>query len=144
MYASGRSGWADHELSGPRKDLSALFDLIINHVPVPEQISRKNEDFKMLATTLGHDPFVGRILTGRIESGQIKVGATVQALSRVGQKIEQFDTLNDAFDCAISIATQGDTILFSPACASFDQYLNFEERGKHFISLVQEYRKNII
>ena len=41
MYASGRSGWADHELSGPRKDLSALFDLIINHVPVPEQISRK-------------------------------------------------------------------------------------------------------
>ena len=60
------------------------------------------------------------------------------------QKIEQFDTLNDAFDSAISIATQGDTILFSPACASFDQYLNFEERGKHFISLVQEYRKNII
>ena len=55
MYASGRSGWADHELSGPRKDLSALFDLIINHVPVPEQISRKTEDFKMLATTLGHD-----------------------------------------------------------------------------------------
>ena len=47
MYASGRSGWADHELSGPRKDLSALFDLIINHVPVPEQISRKTEDFKM-------------------------------------------------------------------------------------------------
>ena len=61
-----------------------------------------------------------------------------------GQDIEQFDTLNDAFDSAKSIATQGDTILFSPACASFDQYLNFEERGKHFISLVQEYRKNII
>ena len=59
-------------------------------------------------------------------------------------EIEQFDTLNDAFDSAISIATQGDTILFSPACASFDQYLNFEERGKHFISLVNEYRKNII
>ena len=60
------------------------------------------------------------------------------------QEVEQFDTLNDAFDSAISIATEGDTILFSPACASFDQYLNFEERGKHFISLVQEYRKNII
>ena len=44
----------------------------------------------MLSTTLGHDPFVGRILTGRIESGQIKIGSTVQALSRIGQKIEQF------------------------------------------------------
>ena len=54
------------------------------------------------------------------------------------------DSLNDAFDSAVSIATQGDTILFSPACASFDQYLNFEERGEHFISLVKEYRKSII
>ena len=44
----------------------------------------------MLATTLSTDPFVGRILTGRVESGRLKVGATLQALSRVGQKIEQF------------------------------------------------------
>ncbi len=90
MYASGRSGWADHELDGPRKDLSAMFDLIVNHVPAPKQINRQSEDFRMLATTLGADPFVGRLLTGRVESGTLKVGATVQALSRVGQKIEQF------------------------------------------------------
>ena len=90
MYASGRSGWADHELDGPRKDLTALFDLIVNHVPAPRQIKRQDEDFRMLATTLGADPFVGRILTGRVESGKLKVGATVQALSRIGQKIEQF------------------------------------------------------
>jgi len=90
MYASGRSGWADAELDGPRKDLSALFQLIVNHVPKPKQQSRTGEDFRMLATTLGADPFVGRILTGRVESGKLKVGATVQALSRIGQKIEQF------------------------------------------------------
>ena len=90
MYASGRAGWADHELDGPRKDLSALFNLIVNHVPAPKQLARADEDFRMLATTLGADPFVGRILTGRVESGRLKVGATVQALSRVGQKIEQF------------------------------------------------------
>jgi GTP-binding protein len=90
MYASGRSGWADHELDGPRKDLSALFDLIVNHVPAPYQLQRKDEDFRMLATTLGSDNFIGRILTGRVESGTLKVGATIQALSRVGQKIEQF------------------------------------------------------
>ena len=90
MYASGRSGWADMSLDGPRKNLDALFKLIVDHVPAPKQIKHQNEDFRMLATTLGSDPFVGRILTGRVETGRLKVGATVQALSRVGQKIEQF------------------------------------------------------
>ena len=90
MYASGRSGWADADLDGPRKDLSALFALIVNHVPKPRQLAHQGEDFKMLATTLGADPFLGRILTGRVESGKLKAGATVQAISRIGQKIEQF------------------------------------------------------
>ncbi len=90
MYASGRSGWADMSLDGPRKNLDALFKLIVDHVPAPKQIKHQDEDFRMLATTLGSDPFVGRILTGRVETGRLKVGATVQALSRVGQKIEQF------------------------------------------------------
>lgn len=90
LYASGRSGWADAEPDGPRKDLSALFNLIVNHVPAPRQAAQADDDFRMLATTLGADPFVGRILTGRVESGRLKVGATVQALTRHGQKIEQF------------------------------------------------------
>jgi GTP-binding protein len=90
LYASGRSGWADAEENGPQKDLSALFNLVVNHVPAPRQIAAVDDDFQMLATTLSADPFVGRVLTGRVESGQIKVGATVQALTRVGQKIEQF------------------------------------------------------
>ena len=90
LYASGRAGWADEELDGPRKDLSALFNLIVRHVPKPMQLARADEDFRMLATTLSADPFIGRILTGRVESGKLKVGATVQALTRHGQKIEQF------------------------------------------------------
>jgi GTP-binding protein len=90
MYASGRAGWADHELDGPKKDLHALFDLIVNHVAPPKQIKKQDDDFRMLATTLGADPFVGRLLTGRVESGRLKVGQTVQALSRLGEKVEQF------------------------------------------------------
>ena len=90
MYASGRSGWADMELDGPRKDLSAMFDLIVDHVPAPKQIEASGEPFCMLATTLGADPFIGRILTGRVESGRLKVGETIKALSRTGDKIEQF------------------------------------------------------
>ncbi len=90
MYASGRSGWADMTLDGPRKDLSALFDLIVKHVPAPKQIEKKDEPFQMLATTLGSDPFIGRILTGRVESGTLKAGDSLKALSRDGELIENF------------------------------------------------------
>ncbi|WP_435168254.1 translational GTPase TypA [Falsirhodobacter sp. 1013] len=90
MYASGRSGWADMELDGPRKDLSALFDLILKHVPQPKQIARRNEPFQMLATTLSADPFIGRILTGRVEAGTLKAGDTLKAMTRTGERIEQF------------------------------------------------------
>ncbi|MEL6479210.1 MAG: translational GTPase TypA [Pseudomonadota bacterium] len=90
VYASGRSGWADLEIDGPRKDLSALFDLIVRHVPAPEQVAARAEPFRMLATTLSADPFLGRILTGRVESGTLKAGETVKALSRDGTQIESF------------------------------------------------------
>ena len=70
--------------------------------------------------------------------------ASLIASSFKGQKLEQFDTLDQALERAISYSQEGDTILFSPACASFDQYLNFEDRGNHFISLVNEYGKNLI
>ncbi|MCO6382306.1 translational GTPase TypA [Oceanicola sp. 502str15] len=90
LYASGRSGWCDTELDGPRKNLEALFRLIVDHVPAPKQQKHAGEDFRMLATTLGADAFIGRTLTGRVESGRIKAGATVQALTRNNQKIEQF------------------------------------------------------
>lgn len=90
MYASGRAGWADMGLNGPRKDLSALFDLIVAHVPAPAQVARREEPFRMLATTLGSDPFIGRILTGRVESGTLKAGDTIKALSRTNERIEQF------------------------------------------------------
>ncbi|PTE13770.1 translational GTPase TypA [Pseudogemmobacter blasticus] len=90
VYASGRSGWADMELDGPRKDLAALFDLIVRHVPAPAQIAREGEPFRMLATTLSADPYLGRILTGRVESGRLTTGTTLKALSRDGERLEQF------------------------------------------------------
>ena len=90
LYASGRAGWADAELDGPRKDLNALYDLVVSHVKEPKQLSRRNEPFQMLATTLSADPFIGRILTGRVEAGTLRAGETIKALSRDGTKIEQF------------------------------------------------------
>ncbi|MFT5743050.1 MAG: GTP-binding protein [Paracoccaceae bacterium] len=90
LYASGRSGWCDATLDGPREDLEALFELVVKHVPAPKQIAARDEPFRMLATTLGADPFIGRILTGRVESGTLKAGESVKALSRDGKLIENF------------------------------------------------------
>ena len=90
MYASGRSGWADKKLEGPRKDLSDLFELIISHVPPPKQIEARNKPFSMLAVTLGSDQFIGRILTGRVESGTIKSGEMIKAIARNGERVENF------------------------------------------------------
>ena len=90
LYASGINGWADDDLDGPRKDMSALFNLVIRHVEPPKQVRAAAEPFRMLATTLGADPFIGRILTGRVEAGTLKVGTTLKALSRKGERVEQF------------------------------------------------------
>jgi len=90
MFASGRAGWCDNTLDGPRKDLSALFDMILSHVPQPAQLSRRDEKFQMLATTLSADPFIGRILTGRVEAGRLRTGDTIKSMTRHGEKIEQF------------------------------------------------------
>jgi GTP-binding protein len=118
LYASGRAGWADAELDGPRKDLSALFDLIVRHVAPPKQIGREAEPFRMLATTLSADPYIGRILTGRVESGTIAVGATLKALSRTGEKIEQFRVtkvlaFRGLAQTAVDEASAGDIITLS-------------------------------
>ncbi|MGL5009178.1 MAG: GTP-binding protein, partial [Paracoccaceae bacterium] len=115
LYASGRSGWADASLDGPRKDLSALYDLVLQHVPQPAQIARRNEPFQMLATTLSADPFIGRILTGRVESGTLKAGETIKALSRTGEKLEQFRVskvlaFRGLTQTAIDVAEAGDIV----------------------------------
>lgn len=91
LYACGRDGWADETLDGPRDSLTPLFELIKSHVPEPAAASesKKDEPFSMLATTLEADPYLGRILTGRIETGTARPNMPVKALSRDGSVIEQ-------------------------------------------------------
>jgi GTP-binding protein len=86
LYASGRQGWATESLDGERKDLSPLFDLIVRHVPPPSVELEK--PFTMLATILEANPYLGQLLTGRIQSGTIKTNQQVKALSRDGTLIE--------------------------------------------------------
>jgi GTP-binding protein len=85
LYGSGRDGWMADNPDGPRTDLSPLFELVIRHVPPP---TVEPGPFRMLATTLEADPYLGRILTGRISSGSIKPNQTIKALRRDGELIE--------------------------------------------------------
>ncbi|MEQ1930533.1 MAG: translational GTPase TypA [Parvularculaceae bacterium] len=89
IYASGRDGWASKSLDGKQEDLTPLFETIIEHVPAPEAVGAADAPFQMLATTLEADPYLGRILTGRILSGTAKPGVTLKALARAGPEIEK-------------------------------------------------------
>ncbi len=89
LYASGKEGWAKTEMSAENKDLTPLFELIVRHVPDPEPVSRRDEPFGFLVTMIDSDPFLGRMLTGRVESGRVKVGDPVRALTREGKEIEK-------------------------------------------------------
>jgi GTP-binding protein len=91
LYASGRNGWAVNELEDERTDLSPLFKRIVEDVPPPkpQKLAGDAHPFKMLVTTLEADPFLGRILTGRIESGVVTMGRNIKALNAAGEVIEK-------------------------------------------------------
>jgi len=91
LYASGRNGWAVNELEDERKDLSPLFRRIVEDVPPPkpQALAGDGHPFKMLVTTLEADNFLGRVLTGRIESGAITVNRQIKVLNRAGEVIEK-------------------------------------------------------
>ncbi|MGB0669866.1 MAG: translational GTPase TypA [Rhodospirillales bacterium] len=88
LFASAKNGWAAHEPEGDHKDLTALFDLIVAHVPPPKTAGDKGP-FRMLAVTLESDPFMGRVLTGRIEQGTVSINMAIKALNQSGDVVEQ-------------------------------------------------------
>ncbi|MEO1468570.1 MAG: GTP-binding protein, partial [Pseudomonadota bacterium] len=90
LYASGRSGWAARDLGDARENLAPLFDLVVEHVPAPRVAANVDQPFRMLATTVEADNFLGRMLTGRVEAGRVKPGTQVRALSREGDEVERF------------------------------------------------------
>ena len=86
LFASGRQGWAVTSIDDEKKDLSPLFDLIVKHVPPPTVDPDK--PFAMLNVILEANPYLGQLLTGRIQSGTVKTNMAVKALSRDGSLVE--------------------------------------------------------
>ena len=87
LFASAKEGWASEESGVRGDDMACLFDKIVDSVPAPDVDA--GGPFRMLVTTLESDPYLGRVLTGRIASGSLSVNATMQALNREGGKIER-------------------------------------------------------
>ncbi|MBR1605691.1 MAG: translational GTPase TypA [Alphaproteobacteria bacterium] len=87
LYASGRNGWAVKEMTDDKKDLTPLFELILSYVPEPN--CEPDAPFKMLATTLEANKFIGRLLTGKIQSGTLHVNDTVKVLNGENQELER-------------------------------------------------------
>jgi GTP-binding protein len=86
LYGSGKQGWMAAEPEGPKESLAPLLDKVVEYVPAPEV---EEGPFRMLVTTIERNPFLGRVLTGRIASGSIKAGDAVHSLSRDGKEIEK-------------------------------------------------------
>ncbi|KQP52673.1 GTP-binding protein TypA [Methylobacterium sp. Leaf399] len=86
LYGSGRSGWMATSPDGSQEDgLAPLFDLVLEHVP-----PAKTEEgpFRMLGTLLEANPFLGRIITGRIASGTVKPNQAIKVMDREGKLVE--------------------------------------------------------
>jgi GTP-binding protein len=85
LYGSAKQGWMAESLDGPQDSMTPLFDLVVKHVPAP---TVEAGEFKMLATILEANPYLGRILTGRIAAGTVKPNQSVRVLSRDGKVLE--------------------------------------------------------
>ncbi len=86
LYGSGRDGWMAEAPEGPKNEgLGPLFDLVLQHVPEP---TVKEGPFRMIGTILEANPFLGRIITGRIESGSLKPNQAVKVLHHDGSLLE--------------------------------------------------------
>jgi GTP-binding protein len=86
LFASGRNGYASDDPEAREGTLTPMFRKIVDHVPAPKV--DPDAEFKFLVTLLDRDNFLGRILTGRVDSGTIKLNQPIHALDNTGQIVE--------------------------------------------------------
>jgi len=85
LYGSAKEGWMAAALDGPKESMAPLFDLVLRHVKPPHV---ETGPFRMLGTILEANPYLGRVVTGRITSGTVRPNQTVKVLDRDGNLVE--------------------------------------------------------
>ncbi len=88
LYGSGRGGYVSEDPAARSGTLAPLFELIVSHVTTPK-VGSVDEPFAMLASLLDREPFLGRVLTGRVQQGRLKVNDPIKVLNKDGQVVEQ-------------------------------------------------------
>src|SRR5258708_3573582 len=86
LYGSAKEGWMAANVDGPKDSMAPLFDLILSHVAPPHV---EEGPFRMLGTILEANPYLGRVVTGRITAGSVKPNQTIKVIDRNGKFIEQ-------------------------------------------------------
>jgi GTP-binding protein len=87
LYGSAKEGWMAASPAGPKdQGMAPLFDLVIRHVTPP---TVEDGPFRMLGTILEANPYLGRVVTGRITSGTVKPNQGVKVLDRNGGLVEE-------------------------------------------------------
>ncbi len=89
LYASGKQGWAVDDMNDERESLGPIYEKIVQHVPAPSAEARVDEPVQFLAVLVENDPFLGRLLTGRLDAGKLAPGQSIHALDREGKEIER-------------------------------------------------------
>ncbi len=85
LYGSSKQGWMADSPDHPTEDMATLFDLVLRHVPEPKV---EEGGFRMLGTLLEANPYLGRIVTGRVFAGSIKPNQAVKVLDLKGNVVE--------------------------------------------------------
>ena len=86
LYGSAKEGWMAANIDGPKISMAPLFDLVLSHVAPP---CVEEGPFRMLGTILEANPYLGRIVTGRITAGSVKPNQSVKVIDRNGKFVEQ-------------------------------------------------------
>ncbi len=114
VYCSARQGVSGKKINAIGKDMTALFDTIVEYIPAP--VGEIDQPFQMLVSSAEHNDFVGRLVIGKIDRGEARVGQPIALCNyhdpskKVRSKIVQLFTFNGIKREAVEKASMGDIV----------------------------------
>ena len=126
LYASAKQGWAVRhieDIEKADKNMLSLLEDIRTYVPAPN--ADPHAPFAMAVTMIGHDPYLGRLVTGRVSSGDVKIGDPIRVINvnneeKSAGKVTQLYVTAGIQKTAVESASAGDIV----TVAGVDAYVS--------------------